>query len=296
VAEEAERTAAETAATAPPDAPPLVEAAAAESAGSAAPAAAASAPARTADLPLKPMATYSWDQSDKYTRCVAAARVHLQPKAQARAEPPPCETPSLLVPVGSLSDYSCHSFSGRCSVYLSFDGVGAIQNAVNCGFSDVGFELTIDDVDAKVPTRHQLKITNLCKPIDVAGSKLTVKADRLVVKLRKRGSEDPWCVPPLVPHCTLHTGPTQSSATTARWSPRAAVVAHCAYRTARTALHVPHCTYRTAPHERLGVCTATRAVYVCGGWHRARTCTIAVGTGIEQLRNHPATPCTMHMQ
>lgn len=69
------------------------------------------------------------------------------------------------------------------SIYVPFDGVGHLpEQDVHVEFRDIGFLLIIQKDDKK----HWYKIPNLCNPIDVAASRKTVKADQVVVKLRKR--------------------------------------------------------------------------------------------------------------
>lgn len=69
------------------------------------------------------------------------------------------------------------------SIYVPFDGVGHLpEQDVHVEFRDIGFLLIIQKDDKK----HWYKIPNLCNPIDVAASRKSVKADQVVVKLRKR--------------------------------------------------------------------------------------------------------------
>ncbi|CAJ1342065.1 unnamed protein product [Effrenium voratum] len=69
------------------------------------------------------------------------------------------------------------------SIYLPFDGVGQLPaENVHVEFRDIGFLLIITKGDK----RHWYKVPNLCHPIDTTASRRTIKADQVVVKLRKQ--------------------------------------------------------------------------------------------------------------
>jgi len=76
------------------------------------------------------------------------------------------------------------------SVYVSFDGVGQLpEGSVQSQFDDQGFTLTVTDSKGQCQT---LAVPNLCFPINTAKSKQIVKADRLVVKLKKTEKGQDW--------------------------------------------------------------------------------------------------------
>mmetsp|Transcript_8397 Transcript_8397/g.27506 ORF Transcript_8397/g.27506 Transcript_8397/m.27506 type:complete len:148 (-) Transcript_8397:104-547(-) len=76
-----------------------------------------------------------------------------------------------------ISSYSWDQSAKAVTVYVPSTG-----RSVDHSFEERGFTLRVDG--------RELKVANLCKAIDAAKSRVTVKADRVQVKLWKRTPED----------------------------------------------------------------------------------------------------------
>jgi len=75
------------------------------------------------------------------------------------------------------------------SIYVPWDGVAALpEGAVECHFRRLGVLLLIRSGGKQ----HWFKVPNLCKEIDLEASKRNVKADQVVVKLRKVQTGEKW--------------------------------------------------------------------------------------------------------
>jgi len=81
-----------------------------------------------------------------------------------------------------ISRFSWDQSDRFVSIYVPFDGAGKLKEEdVQVHFREIGV-LLVFQKDGK---RHWYKVPNLCQPIDVEASKRTIKADQVVVKLRK---------------------------------------------------------------------------------------------------------------
>jgi len=89
-----------------------------------------------------------------------------------------------------LTTYSWDQSDKFVSLRFPFDGVGALPaENVESVFRQRGVLLVITDTGGK---RRWFKVPNLCKDIDVEASTKNVKADQVVLKLRKTASSEKW--------------------------------------------------------------------------------------------------------
>jgi hypothetical protein len=87
-----------------------------------------------------------------------------------------------------VASYAWDQSDKFASVYITCSGVGQEPaERIKCNFGDFSFHLTLDldKAGGNSPRQQQLKIPNLNKKIDVGKSKMIIKADRLVIKLKK---------------------------------------------------------------------------------------------------------------
>jgi calcyclin binding protein len=72
--------------------------------------------------------------------------------------------------------------SETITIYVDLEGVGAVKDAVGCSFSKGGFDLTVRGLSG---LNYRLVKDNLEKDIVPADSKIIVKRDKVVIKLKK---------------------------------------------------------------------------------------------------------------
>jgi calcyclin binding protein len=72
--------------------------------------------------------------------------------------------------------------SDTISIFVDLKGVGKVADNVHCDFTRMSFDLTVTDLDGK---NYRLLKDNLEKDIVPAESKFVVKANKVVIKLKK---------------------------------------------------------------------------------------------------------------
>mmetsp|Transcript_4714 Transcript_4714/g.4867 ORF Transcript_4714/g.4867 Transcript_4714/m.4867 type:complete len:241 (-) Transcript_4714:472-1194(-) len=110
------------------------------------------------------------------------------PKAAAIVVPPPAGKPSVktisvnYIPISDFAWDQGEYNSNTVSVFIDLPGVGAIKDNVDFSCTKSTFDLKILGLEGK---NYRLIKDNLDKDIIVAESKILVKKDKIVIKLRK---------------------------------------------------------------------------------------------------------------
>jgi len=95
-----------------------------------------------------------------------------------------------LQPANKITKFAWDQSDKFVSVYVDFPGAGSLDaSAVECVFKSHGVLLTVADPSGK---KHWWKVPNLGGEVDVGGCKKTVKADSVVLKLKKLKANEKW--------------------------------------------------------------------------------------------------------
>mmetsp|Transcript_79613 Transcript_79613/g.165369 ORF Transcript_79613/g.165369 Transcript_79613/m.165369 type:complete len:941 (-) Transcript_79613:78-2900(-) len=165
-----------------PAAPPAPAPATAAAAPAPAPAAAAAAPAAAQGAPAA---------NGNVARAMAAedggepagVPENMVPKEDFGPEGEGLELPT------KITKYSWDQSNLNVSLYIPFDGVGSLpEQDVECVFRPKGVLLVIK----KAGKRHWYKMPNLCREIDPASCSKKIKADQVVMKLKKVEKGETW--------------------------------------------------------------------------------------------------------
>jgi calcyclin binding protein len=90
-----------------------------------------------------------------------------------------------------ISKYAWDQSDKFVSVYVDFSGIGSFPGeAVETRFEETTFALSVTPPDRG--ERHELVVPSLCWETDPAKCKITLKADRFVVKLKKGEIGKEW--------------------------------------------------------------------------------------------------------
>jgi len=99
------------------------------------------------------------------------------------------EANSRLDVATRIQRYSWDQSDKFVSLYIPYDGVGTIApENVDCVFRPRGVLLTINSGGQK----YWYKVPNLCQEIDLTASKRNIKADQVVIKLKKLKTGSEW--------------------------------------------------------------------------------------------------------
>lgn len=123
-----------------------------------------------------------------------AAPAPAKPSPVSAAAPPTISTSLRYKPIDKFSFDAGSYNSPSVTIYVLLSNIGTHpKSQVNCSFTKSSFDLTISDFNG---VNYRLLKDNLEHEIDAEGSKVKIKANKIILKLQKvkseYGSYDSW--------------------------------------------------------------------------------------------------------
>ena len=110
-----------------------------------------------------------------------------------QSTPPPLPPAKKAAMYERLSKYAWDQTSSMVKIYIDWPNSSMLPaNATHFGVEPTMVRFCVVDERADGGGSKELYINNLCHPIDVASSKLVIKEDRFILKLKKAATGKEW--------------------------------------------------------------------------------------------------------